>query len=191
MSLRLIANNEDGTSRVLAAGAPPSPGPVPNDLAAHLVFGEALVWWGVKNRISIGPPALTLGIAAAVLGFVTLFVPELWAQGLDEIWPPLLAVFSPTLFVLVREWASQRGVLVTDGAIVSVDRRGQSERLPLHGIAMVRRDWLRGGVRLRGRGAEVSVPFALMEDARTAVASQLGRTVRASTRVDDTTGWMP
>ena len=49
MTLKLAASNPDPEPsaagqgpRILAPGAPPSPGPVPNELAQHLSFGEAL-----------------------------------------------------------------------------------------------------------------------------------------------------
>jgi hypothetical protein len=56
----------------------------------------------------------------------------------------------------------------------------------------VRRDWLRGGVRLFGsRGTILNVPATLADDARSAIASQRGRMVRASSSPDDPTRWMP
>lgn len=196
MKLQLIANNEEGVSndgpRILAAGAPPSVGPIPNELAMHLQHGEALVWWGLKNQISLAPAWFTLGGAAVILALVTGFAPELWTRGWADLWKPLGALLSPTAFVLLREWLGRRAIMVTDSAIIEVDRSGTPHRLPLGAIELVRRDVLRGGVRLSGRGGqEVFVPPALADDARQAVASQVRRRVRGAGRTQDSTGWMP
>ena len=198
MTLRLVASNPEppgpsrGGPRILASGAPPSPGPVPNDLAAHLKFGEALIWWGEKDRIDRGPVLLAFGAAVATLALVSAFAPELWLQSWSGLWPPLLALLSPTLFVLARERLAQAAVLVTDSAIVSVDPNDHAIRLGFDSVLGVRRDTLRGGVRLLGpRGAVVRVPAALMDDARAAIASQRATRVRSRDDVDDPFRWMP
>lgn len=196
MSLRLAASNpesgDDSGPRILAKGAPPSPGQVPNDLAAHLRFGEALVWWGEKDRIDRGPVLVALGAAAVALLMVSAFAPELWHQPWSALWPPLLALLSPTVFVLVRERLSRRAVLVTDGAIVSVEPDDRASRLAFDAVVAVRRDPLRGGLRLLGaRDLVVRVPSSLMDDARAAIASQRATRIRAGHELDDPTGWMP
>jgi hypothetical protein len=195
MSLRMIANNEPGTSRegprILAPGAPPSPGPIPNDLAAHLRFGEVLVWWNSKETIALGPIAVALSAALLALGLVSGFAPEIWRNPVSGLGPPLLVLLSPTLFVLAREWAGRRAVLVTDDAIIDVDHEGASQRIGLSAIYRVRRDWLRGGVRLEGPDGRVRIPPILLDDARRAVASRLRGRVRGSTQVDDSTGFWP
>jgi hypothetical protein len=197
MTLRLVASKPEraGTAkgpRILATGAPVSPGPVPNDLASHLEFGEALIWWGEKDRIDRGPILLALGAALVALALVSGFAPELWHQSWSALWPPLLALLSPTLFVLARERLGQAAVLVTDAAIVSVTLDDRAARLRFDSVRAVRRDPLRGGVRLLGpRGVVVRVPAALMDDARAAIASQRATRVRSRDDVDDPLRWMP
>jgi hypothetical protein len=177
--------------RILADGAPPSPGPLPNDLASHLNHGEPLVWWGENDRFHFAPLAIALGSALAALAGVTAFVPELWMQPLASLWPPLFAVFSPALFVIVRELLSKRALLVTDGAIVDVTPSGESHRLSFEGIRAVRRDILRGGVRLDGAREQVRVPGPLLDDARAAIASQWRRKIRTGPPPDDPLRWLP
>jgi hypothetical protein len=186
--------DEDDPGRgktILAPGAPPSPGRPDNALAVHLEHGEVLAWWGAKERIQYVLVLITLGATAVALGLVSAFAPELWARPLSGLWAPLLALLSPTLFVLVREWLSRGALMVTDGAIVEVDRHGTVHRLPLHGIQEIRRDWLRGGVRLIGRRHEVRVCPELMDDARVAVGSRLRNVVRGASEVVDPLGWLP
>lgn len=195
MSLRLVASNDsvpDGTGpRILAPGAPPSPGPIPTELARHLVHGEALVWWGVKDRIRFGAVGLVLAAAISILGFVSLFAPEFWLQPLAELAKPIAVLLSPAAFVLLRERINRRAVVVTDSAIVDMDLRGQANRIPFDGIAAVRRDFLRGGVILEGRRAQVRIPPSLSDDAHQAIASQRRNRVRGSSAVDDPQGWLP
>lgn len=197
MTLRLAASKprEEGPPkgpRILAVGAPVSPGPIPNDLARHLKFGEALIWWGEKDRIDRGPVLLAFGAAVLALGLVSGFAPELWHQSWSALWPPMLALLSPTLFVLMRERLAQAAVLVTDAAVVSIDNDDRAARLAFDAVAGVRRDVLRGGVALLGpRGVIVRIPAALMDDARAAIATQRTTRVRSRDDVDDPTGWMP
>lgn len=197
MTLELVSNNDSPTGggegpRILAPGAPPSPGPVPNDLAQHLTFGEALVWWGEKDRIHFGPIVLVLAAAISILGFVSLFAPEFWLQPWSELWKPIAALLSPTALVLLRERINQRAVLVTDTSITDVDPRGQSERLALDAITTVRRDALRGGMVLSGRRGRVRIPPSLLDDAHQALASQRRHRIRGAARpVDDPSGWLP
>ena len=138
MTLKLAASNPDPEPsaagqgpRILAPGAPPSPGPVPNELAQHLSFGEALVWWNAKDRIDVGPVGLVLLAVLVILGFVTLFAPEFWSQPWSELAKPIAALLSPAALVLLRERLDQCSVLVTDAAIVGVDRGGHAVRLGL------------------------------------------------------------
>lgn len=194
--LKLAASNPDPPPgehgpRILAPGAPPSPGPVPNELAQHLAFGEALVWWGEKDRIDLRPVGLVLLAVLVILGFVSLLAPEFWSQPWRELAKPVGALLSPALLVLLRERLDQLAVLVTDTSIVGVDRSGRASRLTLDGIASVKRDALRGGLVLEGRGGRLRIPTSLLDDTRQAIASQSRNRVRGSGGVDDPTGWLP
>ncbi|MBX7078371.1 MAG: hypothetical protein K1X88_04220 [Nannocystaceae bacterium] len=178
-------------ARILAHGAPPSPGVVPLDLARHLEFGEALVWWGEKAEIERAPIVLGGGLVVIALALVSLLAPEFWLQPLSSLWQPLLAVCLPLLFALVRERLSRRAVLVTDTAVVEVDPAGRSQRLGFDNVRAVRRDMLRGGIALHGARASVRIPSILVDDARAAIASQRRSRVRTGAGVDDPTGWLP
>ena len=196
MTLKVVSSSPGpegggGGPRILAPGAPPSSGPLPNELAQHLVRGEALVWWGDKNSIRFGPVLMILGVALAVLALVTLLAPEFWAQPPRELAKPIGVLLSPAAFVLVRERINRRAVLVTDASITSIDMRGRAQRLPLGGIAKVRRDPLRGGMVLEGRQGQVRLPPVLLDDTRQAIASQRRHSVRGSASVDDPQGWLP
>lgn len=197
MTLELASSNPSpptgsgGGPRILAPGAPPSPGPVPGDLARHLVFGEALVWWDEKERVHLGPVALVVGAGVAILGFVSVLAPSFWLQPLGELWKPVAALFSPALLVLLRERLNQCAVLVTDVGIIGVDRSGGVQRVALDGITAVRRDVLRGGVLLEGPRGRVHVPPSLMGDAQQAIASQRRSRPRAGGQVDDPMRWLP
>jgi hypothetical protein len=180
----------DDDRRILAPGAPPSAGAIPNALAAHLRHGEVLAWWGSKESIQWGPIALTAGAAVLVLGMASAFAPGLWSGGWSAMWAPLLALASPTLFVLVREWLGRGSVLVTDEAVVEVDMNGQAHRLALAAIVRVRRDWVRGGVKLEGPRAQLRIPPQLVDETRDAIASRLRGRVR-STVPDDPVGFLP
>lgn len=199
MALQLLPPPEDrpnaaepgtGGPRILARGAPISPGVAPSELAEHLVFGEALVWWGDKDRIHYGPILMVLGAITAILAFVTLLAPEFWLSPPMELARPLLALLSPAIFLLVRERLNQRAVMVTDGCVVEVDANGSATRIRLDKIQAVRRDLLRGGVALYSGGTKLLIPPPLTEDARAAIASQLKSRVRAG-EVDDRLGWLP
>jgi hypothetical protein len=194
MTPRLASSNPDppagGGPRILAPGAPPSPGPIPSELARHLVFGEALVWWDEKDRIHVGPVALVAAAAVAILGFVSVLVPSFWLQPASELWKPVAALFSPALLVLLRERMNRCAVLVTDVGIIGVSASGHVDRLALDAIESVRRDVLRGGILLEGKRGRVRVPPSLCDDARKAVASQRRNRVRGAI-VDDPMKWLP
>ena len=194
MSLRIVSSQPgdgDRGARILASGAPPSPGPVPKDFARHLQHGEALVWWGEKDRIQAGPMLFVLAAALSMLGFATIFAPEFWVQPWASLWPPVAALLSPVLLILVRERINQRAVLITDAAIIGIDRDGTPHRLPWGAPVAIRRDLLRGGLVLHGKSDSVRIPPPLVDDARQAVASQARHMVRGSSAVDDPTGWLP
>ena len=129
-------------------------------------------------------------LVVALVG-VTVFVPEFWLQPLDQLWQPLLAVSLPLLFTLLRERLSRRAVLVTDTSIVEVDMAGRSARLGFDNVRSVRRDLLRGGLRLEGARATVRIPSALVDDARQAIASQRRGRVQTREGLDDPLRWMP
>ncbi len=182
--------DSQGGQRILTPGAPPSPGPIPNELAQHLQHGEVLVWWGEKTGVQLALVSITLGAAAIALLLVTGFAPTFWSQPPAQLWRPLLALLSPTLFVLAREWVGRRALLVTNNAIIEVPRGEAPRRLALGGIARVRRDWLRGGLRVEGRNTVVQVPTFLMEDAGAAVRSRLRGKLRAPDRDTDPLRWL-
>lgn len=177
--------------RILAAGAPPSPSVVPMDLAKHLEFGEALAWWGDKSHIDRAPVILAGALVVIALGSVSLLMPAFWLQPLGQLWQPLLAVSLPLWFALFRERVSRRAVLVTDTAIVEVDMSGRSARLGFDNIREVRRDLLRGGLRLEGARATVRIPAPLVDDARQAIASQRRGRVQTREQLDDPLRWLP
>jgi hypothetical protein len=195
MTLELASSNPSPTGgggpRILAPGAPPSPGPVPSDLARHLVFGEALVWWDEKDRIRLGPVALVVGAAVAILGFVSVLAPSFWLQPLSDLWKPVAALLSPAALVLLRERMDQCAVLVTDVGIIGIERSGRVGRLAFDAIESVRRDALRGGIVLEGKRDRVRIPPALADDAHQAIASQRRGRLRAATHVDDPMRWLP
>ncbi|MCH9687200.1 MAG: hypothetical protein K0V04_37540 [Deltaproteobacteria bacterium] len=194
--LKLAASNPDPSSsgdggpRILAPGAPPSPGPIPNDLARHLTFGEALVWWGDKDHIRFGPVILVVLAAVSILGFVSVLAPEFWLQSWKDLAKPIAALLSPAAFVLLRERFNQRAVLVTDASIVEVGPNGHVSRLRFSAIVSVRRDVLRGGLLIDGQRGRVRVPPSLIDDAGQAVASQRKHGVQVSSAVEDPTGWL-
>jgi hypothetical protein len=97
----------------------------------------------------------------------------------------VLALLSPTLVVLAREWTSRTALLVTDNAIIEVPRGGGARRLALPRIVSVKRDWLRGGLRLAGPNTTIQVPTSLMEDAGKAVRSRLRGRLRVPEGVSD------
>ena len=126
---------------------------MPTDLARHLTFGEALVWWGDKDRIDFGPVGLVFAAAVAILGFVSVLAPEFWLQPWSELWKPVAALLSPAALVLVRERLSQRAVLVTDVSITEIDRSGQAQRrAPAPGEALPGIPAGRAGPRRAGQG---------------------------------------
>ncbi len=195
MTLKLAASNDSpdvggGGPRILAPGAPPSPGPIPTDLARHLPFGEALVWWNEKEGIRFGPIGVVVAAAISILGFVSVLAPEFWLQPWSELWKPVAALLSPSLVMLVRERANRRAIVVTDVGIFEVDPNGEMQRLSFEGITAVRRDVLRGGMLLEGRRVRVRIPPSLAEDAHQAIASQRRGRISGSGSIDDPTGWL-
>lgn len=194
MTLRALPGGKPASEpdrRILAAGAPPSPSVVPLDLARHLEFGEALVWWGEKQTMQRGPIALAAALAILALGGVSLLVPEFWAQPLSGLWQPLAAICSPLAFAVLREYLSRRAVLVTDTSVIEVGMDGRSSRLGFDNVRRVRRDVLRGGLRIEGARAAVRIPSVLVDDARQAIASQRRGRVATRSELDDPTGWLP
>jgi hypothetical protein len=196
MTLQLASSNPSpppgsGGPRILAPGAPPSPGPIPGDLARHLVFGEALVWWDEKDRIHLGPVALVAAAAVAILGFVSALAPSFWLQPWGELWKPVAALLSPALLVLLRERLNQCAVLVTDVGIIGVEPSGRVGRLAFDAIETVRRDVLRGGLLLEGKRGRVRIPPSLADDAHQAIASQRRNRLRGAAHVDDPLQWLP
>ncbi len=177
--------------RILATGAPPSASVVPLDLARHLEFGEALAWWGDKSHMERAPIIVAATLVGVALTMVTLFLPEFWLQPLDQLWQPLLAVSLPLFFAIARERLNRRAVLVTDTSIIDVDMTGKSARLAFDNVRAVRRDLLRGGLRLEGAKATVRVPAALATDARQAIASQRRGRVQTREGLDDPMRWLP
>lgn len=177
-----------GGTRVLAPGAPASPGTAPLEIARHLRLGEALVWWDAKAGFDLRPLAWIGGVSALVLIAITLLVPEFWAQPFEELWRPIAVMLSPMVVWLAREQFSQRAILVTDTAIVEVPRRGEPQRLQFSAVQRVRRDVLTGGVVLTGKTSKIRIPATLVERTRAAVASQRkgARALRsAAQRPDD------
>jgi hypothetical protein len=194
VSLRVVSSRPgdgDRGARILASGAPPSPGPVPKEYARHLQHGEALLWWGEKDRVQAGPLLLVFAVALSMLGFATVLAPEFWVQPWASLWPPIAVLLSPALLILVRERINQCAVLVTDAAILGIDRDGTPHRLPWGAPVAIRRDFLRGGLVLRGRSDLVRIPPPLLDDARRAVGSQARHMISGSGNVDDPTGWLP
>ncbi|HLT39440.1 MAG TPA: hypothetical protein VK034_24320 [Enhygromyxa sp.] len=182
-------SSTDG-GRVLAPGAPRSPGPVPLELARELRTGEPVVWWGSKDRIDRKPILWMLLGGALLLGFATLLAPELWAVPLRELWKPLIPALAPAALLLVRELVSVRTVLVTDSSLLVLDHRGRLDRLAFRNVRRVRRDLLTGGVLLEGAEHKLRVPPQLAEDARLAIASQTRYTVAGGPRPDDPLGYL-
>lgn len=175
-----------GGPRVLAPGAPQSPGTAPLEIARHLRMGEALVWWDAKAGYDLRPLAWIGGISAAVLLVASLLAPEFWDQPFADLWRPIAVLLSPMLLWLVREQFSQRAILVTDTAILEVPRRGEPQRLQFSAVQRVSRDLLTGGVVLTGKLSKIRVPASLVDRARVAIASQRKGALRSQAeRPDD------
>lgn len=186
-----VFENMSPEGRVLAPGAPPSPGTAPLEIARHLRLGEALVWWDAKVGFDLRPLMWIGGACAAVLIGATVVAPEFWDQPLADLWKPIAALLSPMLLWLVREQLSQRAILVTDTGIVEVPRRGEPQRLQFSAVLQVRRDLWTGGVVLVGKSSKVRIPASLAERARVAIASQRKGALRsAKERPDDPLGFM-
>lgn len=205
MTLRLVEKNPEVVSAEVITGptdmdagtrhapnAPKSSGTLPLELATHLRHGEALVWWGIKDSISLRPVAWVSGVCLFVLGLVSALYPAFWLQPFDSVWRPLAVLFAPAALVLVREATSLRATLVTDNAVIDVPRRGAADRVSFNAVRRVRRDLLTGGIRLDGAQHRVRIPHHLADDARQAIASQRRGMVRASKQeLDDPIPWMP
>lgn len=192
--MRLVVDNgpaADDGPRILAPGAPPSPGPVPIALAKHLEHGEVLVWWGQKTGMQWALVGLTAGAALLVLVAVTIFAPGFWSQPWRDVAAPVAAIFSPAAFVLYREWIARRSVLVTDTATVVVDAHDEPVRLHHGALRSITRDWLRGGVRLQGPGRVLFVPTILADATRAALVSRMRGRLHGATQVHDPLGWLP
>ena len=177
-------------ARVLAAGAPESPGTLPLEFAVLLRQGEALIWWNEKQMISLWPVVSVLGICAVILALVTALAPDFWLQPWETLWPPLAALFSPVLAILIREVFSMRVTIVADGAVIDVPRFGEPRRIAIGAIRKVRRDLWTGGIRLEEANARLRIPPTFADDARRAIAST-GRAVLRSRPVDDPISWLP
>lgn len=181
-----VVMDMSGGARVLAPGAPPSPGTAPLEIARHLRLGEALVWWDAKAGYDLRPLAWIGGISAAVLLVASLLAPEFWDQPFTDLWRPIAVLLSPMLLWLVREQFSQRAILVTDTAVLEVPRRGEPQRLQFSAVQRVRRDLLTGGVVLIGKVSKVRVPATLVDRTRAAIASQRKGALRSQAeRPDD------
>ncbi len=178
--------------RVLAPGAPPSPGPLPLELAEQLRVGEAVIWWDVKDRIDPRPIAIVTASLLAILGAASLVVPEFWSLPFEGLWPPLAALASPVALLMVRETLNRRATIVTDTSVIDAPRRGRMDRLAFDNIVRVRRDMVLGGIRLEGKAHRVRIPPSLAEDARQAIAGQRqGRFQDVADPVDDPLAWLP
>jgi len=181
-----VLEDLSGGPRVLAPGAPSSPGTAPLEIARHLRLGEALVWWDAKAGYDLRPLAWIGGISAAVLLVASLLAPEFWAQPFADLWRPIAVLLSPMLLWLVREQFSQRAILVTDTAVLEVPRRGEPQRLQFSAVQRVRRDLLTGGVVLTGKLSKIRVPATLVDRTRAAIASQRKSALRSKPeRPDD------
>lgn len=186
-----VPKDMPSTARVLAPGAPPSPGTAPLEIARHLRMGEALVWWDAKAHFDLRPLLWIGGASAAVLVGASLLAPEFWDQPFADLWRPIAVLLSPMLLWLVREQMSMRSIMVTDTAILEVPRRGEPQRLQFSAVQRIRRDLWTGGIVLIGKSSRVRVPAALVEAARAAVASQRKRALRGAERPDDSVGFLP
>ncbi len=165
-------------ARVLAPGAPPSPGTrAAGDRAPPA--GSARRWGGGTPRPAIdlrpladrghqrGGAAGRQPAGARVLG---------WTSRSSDLWRPIAVLLSPMLLWLVREQFSQRAILVTDTAVLEVPRRGEPQRLQFSAVQRVRRDLLTGGVVLTGK---LSVRSACRRAWSTARARRSRRSARA------------
>jgi hypothetical protein len=177
--------------RILAPGAPPSPGPLPLEWTSWLEPGEAVVFWNRRDHADLRGAAAAAGLVLAVLAGATVIVPELWSRPLVELWKPLAALASPVALLLLREWSNRGGVAVTDGGILWFPRTGRADRVSIDGVRRVRRDYLRGGVVLEGAAHRVRVPPALESDTRSAIAAARRGRLRSGTQPDDPLDWLP
>lgn len=198
MSLKIVdasgPSPSGDRSKSFAPGAPPSPGPLPEELLEELQRGEALVWWNEKTRINPYPPLVTLGISLVLMLGITMLAPAFWSQSLREIAGPLAAMLLPSLLMLVREIAGMGQWMVSDRRIIFCDIRQRIHRLPFSAVQLVRRDLWSGGVRLDGPNSSIRIAPQRMNDARQALKSQLqGRILGsgAPPPIDQLGGWYP
>jgi hypothetical protein len=141
--------------------------------------------------MDVGAIAIVAGAAAGLLAAASVVVPGLWRLPWAELLPPLAVLFAPAALVAVREWASLRAVVVTDRGVIDVPLRGAVDVLHFSGIRRVRRDWLRGGVRLEGAAHQVVIPAALADDARAAIREQRASSMaHLAGAVDDPLQWL-
>lgn len=177
--------------RVLAPGAPSSPGTMPLELARELRVGEAVIWWNQKDTIHWRLVGWVFAAGLLILAIGTLFAPELWLQPLDELWKTVVPALLPAPLLAAREWYSQRAIIVTDNSVIGFDHRGRVDRIGFRNVRTIKRDLLTGGVLLEGTAHRVRIPPSLADDARQAIASQLRNTVRATDELHDALGWFP
>lgn len=187
-----IVRSEPGEpGRVLAPGAPPSPGAVPFELATELRVGEAVIWWGRKDFVARRPIAWLLLAGLALLGFGTLLAPELWNVPWTELWKLLAPALAPAGLFYARELVSRRTVLVTESSVIVLDHQGRLDRLAFRNVRRVRRDLLTGGILLEGAAHKLRIPPELADDARVAIASQTRHHMTGGDGPDDPLRWLP
>ncbi len=177
--------------RQLAPGAPKSPGTMPFEYARELRVGEVAVWWNHKETISWAPVLWTFGAAVVLIVLATVIVPEFWRQPLEDLWKATVPALLPSLLLLGREWVSRRAIVVTDNSVIGFDHRGRVERLGFRNVRVIRRDIITGGVVLEGAEHKIRIPPSLADDTRSAIASQVRHTLRASQELEDQLGWFP
>lgn len=166
--------------------------PLPQALAQHLHYGEALVWWNAKQKIALKPLLWVFLLSAVILFGISLLVPEFWTQPFTDLWQPLAVWFSPTAFVALREELSRRAIMVTDGAIIDVPRWGSSRRLAWQSVRRIHRDLLTGGIQLKGQGPPIRIPMVMANEVRHVLMQQLIKVKSTNMRVsiDDSLGWL-
>lgn len=201
MTLRLVDNGDPRGStgpttkvrpKERIASAPESEGTIPLGLARLLQRGEPVVWWGEKDSISWRPVATLAVAGASVLALASAFVPELWSQPWRAVLRTVVLTQVPAAAFLAREWFGRRAVVVTDQAIADLRRNTKTDRLQFGNVRRVRRDWLSGGLILRGERHEVRIPPSLLDDAREAIASQMTSVLGTGAEgPDDPAGWFP
>jgi hypothetical protein len=163
---------------------------VPLELARYLRSGEAVVWWGRKDRTQWRPIVSTLVLAAALLAGASLVVPELWSAPPGTLAQAVAVLLAPAALLALRERLSRRSLAVTDTSILELTARGHADRIGFRNVRRVRRDFLTGGILLEGERHRVRVPPSLMDDARIAIASQTRAALHGGDAPDDPLGWL-